>query len=177
MREIDLPMSKIIITGFMGSGKSTVASVLAQLLNCEWIDLDEMINQEERRSAGQIIEEDGERSFREIESRALSNVLKDPTARVVALGGGAWISEGNRKQISDHGATSVWLDAPFSLCWKRISSGTVRPLARSETEALKLFTQRRSCYELADVCVQMSEHKSAEETAAEIVQALSNRKD
>lgn len=161
----------------MGSGKSTVASVLAQLLNCEWIDLDEIIKQDEGRSAGQIIEEDGERSFRQIETRALSKVVKDPTAQVVALGGGAWLSDGNRKLISDQGATSVWLDAPFSLCWKRILAGTMRPLARSETEALNLFTQRRSSYELADVCVQLTEHKSAEEAAAEIVQALSNRKD
>lgn len=169
---------KIIITGFMGSGKSIVGHALAQLLRCEMIDLDEVIKREEGRSVRQIIEADGETSFRGIESRVLGKVVSGPTARIVALGGGAWISEENRKQILEQGWTSVWLDAPFSLCWKRIAvSGDQRPLARSEADALNLYTERRSRYELADVRVQITEHQSTDEIAAEIVQSLASDKD
>ncbi len=70
-------------------------------------------------------------------------------------------------------ATSVWLDAPFSLCWKRIAAdGERRPLAPNEAAAFKLFSERTSCYELADLRVVVTEQKSAVEIAAEIAGAL-----
>ncbi len=166
-------MNKIIITGFMGSGKSTVARALAQLLRYEMIDLDDVIESAVGRSARQIIEADGEPRFRELEQEALSKLLQTSDTYVIALGGGAWISEANRRAIREHGATSVWLDAPFSLCWKRITAAAEqRPLARNETEAFDLFSSRTSYYELADISIGVTEQKSASEIAAEIVQAL-----
>jgi shikimate kinase len=170
-------MNMIVIAGFMGSGKSTVARSLANHLGWGMLDLDEVIEQEAGRSVPEIIEADGEPRFRQLETRILANLLQRSTSNVVvALGGGAWISDVNRKLISDQGALSVWLDAPFALCWKRITeSGGGRPLARSEAEAGKLFTERLACYELADVNVQVSKQKSGDEIAAEIVQALANR--
>ena len=170
-------MGKIVITGFMGSGKSTVARALTNQLESVMLDLDEVIEQEAGRSVPEIIEADGEPRFRELETRMLTKLLESsPSDVVVALGGGAWILEVNRKLISNRGALSVWLDASFALCWKRITeSGGGRPLARSEAEARTLFTKRLACYELADVHVQVTEQKSADEVATEIVQALVNR--
>jgi shikimate kinase len=166
-------MQKIIITGFMGSGKSTVARALAQLRHCKMADLDDVIALAEGRPAGIIIEIDGEPRFRELERQALLQVLKTEGDVVVALGGGAWISETNRQTIKDHKAISVWLDAPFDLCWKRIEPlAEQRPLARNKPAALKLFSERASCYERADLCVSITEQKSAEEIAAEIDKAL-----
>lgn len=166
-------MRKIIITGFMGSGKSTVARALAQLRQCEVVDLDDVIAAAEGRSAKTIIEVDGEPRFRELERQALLQILKTEGDLVVALGGGAWISESNRQVIKNHNATSVWLDAPFELCWKRIEPlAGQRPLARSKPAARKLFSERTSCYELADLRVSVSEQKSAAEIAAEIDEAL-----
>lgn len=163
---------RIVILGFMGSGKSTVARALARRLNSNMVDLDEMIAQTAGRSPAQIIKENGELAFREIETRALRTVLQDEGAPVVSLGGGAWTLEKNRALIAEYNATTVWLDAPFSLCWRRIlRSGEERPLAPSEHEAQTLYEQRREAYRCADLHVVASEMKSPDEIAQEITQA------
>lgn len=166
-------MSKIVITGFMGSGKSSVARALAVLLGSEMIDLDEAIAALEGRPSGEIIAVDGEPRFRELEQQVLSGLLQSPGDQVVALGGGAWISETNRQLVARQRAVSVWLDAPFSLCWKRIvASADRRPLAPNETAAFKLFSERTSCYELAHLRIAVTEQKSPAEIAREIAEAL-----
>ena len=166
-------MIKIVITGFMGSGKSSVARVLAQLLRYEVIDLDSVIEIDEGRSARAIIEDDGEPLFRELEHRALSKVLRTPGNAVIALGGGTWIFEANRKMIRQAQATSVWIDAPFELCWKRIEmTAEQRPLARTESDTLKLFSERTSYYELADLRVAVANEESAQDVAVKIVNSL-----
>lgn len=157
----------------MGSGKSSVARALAERLGCEMVDLDEAISAEEGRSAGEIIAEDGEPRFRELEQQVLSKLLQTPGDQVVALGGGAWISETNRQLIASQRAISVWLDTPFNVCWKRIAAAAdQRPLAPNETAAFKLFSERTSCYELADLRVAVTEQQPPVEIAAAIAEAL-----
>ena len=160
----------------MGSGKSSVAKALAELLDYEMIDLDEAIESAAGRSPAAIIQEDGEARFRELERQALISSMQDDGKQVLALGGGTWMLKANRDQIQRHGATTVWLDAPFDLCWKRIAAGgDQRPLAPDETTAFKLFSERTSCYELADLRVPVTELESAEEIAAEIARTLAKR--
>jgi len=170
----------IVITGFMGSGKSTVARALALLLDSLMLDLDSEILKQEGRLPKQIIEEDGEPSFREIETRVLSDLLQDNAAEVIALGGGAWTLPRNRHLITSAGGISVWLDAPFSLCWQRIVAGIVagkdkRPLARTEQEALDIYTERRAAYAFADLHVKATGNKTVNEIALEIAKALTGR--
>ncbi|MGH9968026.1 MAG: shikimate kinase [Pyrinomonadaceae bacterium] len=163
----------IIIIGFMGSGKSTVARVLGRMLSAKVVDLDDEIVKEDGRSPGHIFAEDGESSFREIETRVLRDILQSQQAQVLALGGGAWTVERNRELITEHLGISIWLDAPFDLCWQRIlRAAEVRPLARTELEARNLYTERRATYESADLHVQATMSKSAEKIALEIAQAL-----
>jgi shikimate kinase len=174
-------ISLIVITGFMGSGKSTVARALALRINSQMMDLDGEILKQEGRSAKQIIVEQGEPTFREIETRVLRAVLKNNAGGVIALGGGAWTIPVNRDLIASAGGISVWLDAPFNLCWQRIVAGTLkgkdgRPLARNEQEALGLYTERRAAYASADLHVEASRNKTADEVALEIVKALTERK-
>jgi len=74
---------------------------------------------------------------------------------VIALGGGAWIVEANRDLINEFGCLSVWLDAPFELCWARIkASDEDRPLGRTREQAKALYDLRRPVYQLAKIHVQ-----------------------
>ena len=171
---------QIIITGFMGSGKSVLAHELAQILGCQALDLDYEITQRQQRLPKEIIETDGELAFREIETRTLSEVLEEflkrEATRVIALGGGTWTLARNRDVIHKHNCLTVWLDAPFDLCWKRIlASGDERPLARNESEARNLFKDRRTSYKRADLHVEASENKSAGDLAREIAQAYGSQ--
>ncbi len=163
----------IAITGFMGSGKSTVARALALRLDSEMIDLDAEILKQEGRSARQIIEEQGEPTFREIETRVLRDVLQNNATGVIALGGGAWTMPGNRELVSSAGGVSVWLDAPFNLCWQRIvSSDDGRPLAPNKHTERGRYTERRAAYATANLHVAATANKTADGVALEIVKAL-----
>lgn len=163
----------IIITGFMGAGKTTAASALARRLACSMIDLDQLIEEREGRTPQVIINEDGEPPFREIESAALREALETSEARIIALGGGTWTIEHNRALIREHNCLTVWLDAPFELCWQRIESEFhARPLARDFTSARRLYDERRAFYDQATLRVRVSEERSADAIAAEIADAL-----
>lgn len=136
----------------MGCGKTHVARELARRLNLNMMDLDDFITESEGRSPAQLIVEDGEPAFRAIESEVLRGLLETKAEGVIALGGGAWIQEGNRKLIHQYEWLSVWLDAPFEICWARIeASGEDRPLGKTREQAQSLFDHRRPIYELADV--------------------------
>lgn len=163
----------IIITGFMGAGKTTVASALSRKLSCTMIDLDHLIKEREGRTPQEIIDEDGEQPFREIESSALRDALANNTARIIALGGGAWTIADNRALINEQDAFTVWLDAPFELCWQRITSENFeRPLARDLKSARRLYEERRAFYDQTTLHVRVNEERSADSLAAEIIDAL-----
>lgn len=145
-------MKPIVITGFMGSGKSRVAREVARRLDVVMVDLDDEITQRTGRSPAQLIVAEGEAVFRAVESETLRDVLLNEDTKVVALGGGAWIQAANRRTIDEYGCTSVWLDVPFELCWSRIeTSDEDRPLGRTRDQALALYDQRRPVYQLAQV--------------------------
>ena len=160
---------RIVIVGFMGCGKTTVAAALAQRLRCAMVDLDSFITDGEGRPPAEIIVQDSEPSFREIETRALKVVLEENAARVIALGGGAWTVEANRALVAKHNCLSVWLDAPFDLCWQRImSSGAIRPLAADCERAQALFETRRATYGLAQIRIDSRQEKGLDEIVIEI---------
>jgi len=142
----------------MGCGKTRVARELARRLSVAMVDLDDQVTKRVGRSPAQLIVEDGEPAFRAIEFDTLRNVLQTGEARVIALGGGAWIQEPNRRLLDQYSCLSIWLDAPFEMCWTRISaSQEIRPLGKTREQALALFEQRRPVYELAKVHVVIDE--------------------
>ncbi|NNE97876.1 MAG: shikimate kinase [Pyrinomonadaceae bacterium] len=141
---------RVVLTGFMGVGKSTVARHLSYLLRTEKIDLDEYIEKNEKRPIPDIIAKDGIEAFREIETNCLSRIIKRGT-RIISLGGGAWLTEANRELVKSNGCTSVWLESTFEHCWRNISfSKKVRPLIKNRKQAKELFEERSRFYCLAE---------------------------
>ena len=160
---------RIVIVGFMGCGKTTVAKALAERLGCAMVDLDSFIADREGHPPAEIIVRESEPSFREIETRALKAVLEENAARVIALGGGAWMSEANRALVAQRDCLSVWLDAPFELCWERIqSSGTNRPMAPDRESAQALYDSRRLTYRVAQIRIDSQEIKGLAEIVIEV---------
>jgi shikimate kinase len=168
---------RVVITGFMAAGKTTVGRALARLLGAPFADLDDLVKELEERTARELIDEAGEQYFREAETRALLRVLEQGPARVIATGGGAWTLERNRAHVAAHACLSIWLDAPFDLCLRRILEGggpSDRPFARDPERARALYEQRLAAYRLADLRVLVKPHASVEELAAEIAAALAD---
>ena len=164
----------IVITGFMGCGKSKIARALAQTLNLPMIDLDQSITARTGRTPAQLINEEGERAFRRIESDALREALESGGAGIIALGGGAWIEPENRKLINQYSCATVWLDVPFEVCWSRIESGADdRPLGKTRSEAQALYQRRRPVYQLANTHVQLTGNEDLEDKVSLIRSVLS----
>jgi shikimate kinase len=146
----------IFLIGFMGSGKSIVGEALAAHLGRPFIDLDQKIIESAGQPIHTIITEDGEEGFRRRESEALESAALTAES-VVATGGGIVLRVENRQLMNDRGIT-VWLDAPFDLCWHRIlTDGIIRPMAPDRTTALARFDARRHLYEEAQMRIEIDE--------------------
>ena len=159
----------IVIIGFMGCGKTEVARALARRLDLPMFDLDEVIAKEHGRTAAQLIREDGEPVFRSIETKALHELLETRTRGVISLGGGAWITEANRRLIDQYGCISVWLDTAFELCWERIAASREdRPLGQTREQAEELYRARQPVYQQARIRVPVVAHESVHSIVARL---------
>jgi len=167
---------RIVIVGFMGCGKTTVAKALAARLDCGMVDLDAAIAAQQNMSVPELISERGESSFRDAETSAIQVVLDRLQPRIIALGGGAWTLERNRDLITKHDCLTIFLDAPYDLCWQRITDHPVlRPLALDEFSAEKLFRERYAQYALANIRVVVTDGTSADDLAAQIAEAIKHK--
>lgn len=166
----------IVLLGFMGAGKTSVARALANKLACEWVDLDKYVERKARKSIPEIFKSLGERAFRQLEIVSLKEVMLNGTVHVIALGGGAWTIEENRKAVAENNFLSIWLDAPFKLCWQRVTNEDAnRPLAVNETAARKLFDLRRGIYEQATFKIEIKPENSPENIADQIISLVTGR--
>ena len=123
------PNTPIFLVGFLGSGKAGVGEVLGARLGRSVIDLDKWIEARAERMAADLISNEGEERFRELESEALQEVAHAASS-VILLGGGA-VTRPNNRALIKHLGIAVWLDAPFELCWRRIQLDS-NLLARAE---------------------------------------------
>jgi shikimate kinase len=159
----------------MGAGKTTVGRALAERLGVAFVDLDDAVREAEGRGPRELIDVEGEDYFREAETRALRRVLEADAARVIATGGGAWTLERNRALVAAHGCLSVWLDAPYDLCRRRIEESggaSGRPFARDPSRARRLYDERLAAYRLADLRVCVAPETGVDELAASVAAAL-----
>ncbi|QQS39754.1 MAG: AAA family ATPase [Acidobacteriota bacterium] len=143
--------TRIVLTGFMGVGKSTVARHLARLTGKRQVDLDDEIERSRSATIPDLVKAEGIERFRQIETEVLAEVLGARMAAIISLGGGAWITEANREIIKANGVTAVWLETTFDHCWRNIRfSRKERPLVKNKRQARKLFDERERYYCLAD---------------------------
>jgi shikimate kinase len=150
----------VCLTGFMGSGKSTVGRLLASRLAWHFIDLDSEIEQHTGLQISQIFEQKGELVFRDIEHKCLTRVLgwaSEQNARMVlALGGGTFTQPRNADLIRNFdspprpGAVVIWLDCPMESLLQRCVLMQDRPLFRDEASFCKLYEERLPFYRQAD---------------------------
>ncbi len=142
---------RIVLTGFMGVGKTSVARHLAFLLDCERLDLDHVIEANDGREIAEIINTEGLVRYREIETENLKRILTNSSVCILALGGGTWTIKENRELLKQNNYVSVWLESTFDHCWQNIRlSRKERPLAKNKIETQKLFDERENIYCLAD---------------------------
>ncbi|HTU51140.1 MAG TPA: shikimate kinase [Acidobacteriaceae bacterium] len=147
---------RIVLTGFMGAGKSTLGPRLAQRLGWTFIDLDDEIVRAEQQSIAQIFDALGETRFRELEQHALATTLRQKNI-VLALGGGAIETPANLQRIQEDEATLLlYLAAPLEILIERCEQQQLqrkavrRPILEKRAELAERFQRRRPLYELAD---------------------------
>ena len=144
----------LALIGFMGAGKSTIGRELARLTHRPFVDTDEEI--EKRFGPISELFERGEPEFRRIEEQVLMETLAGPTA-VIALGGGAVLSEATRKRLR-RTAFVAWVTVDVDTAWSRVRDSG-RPLARDREQFGRLFEERAVLYDvLAQGTGQAADH-------------------
>lgn len=175
--EFDLHKT-VVMVGMMGAGKTAVGRALAARLGVPFLDSDTEIERAANMTIPEIFARDGEPFFREKESQVIGRLL-DGTACVLSTGGGAFLSEANRRMISERGV-SVWLDAALDVLWNRVRHKDTRPLLRTPDPRASLagiFAERVPVYARADLTVASDGEASIDEMAARVITALMTRKD
>ena len=162
----------VVLTGFMGVGKSATGRLLARMLRWSFVDLDDEIEAMAGKAVDRIFAEDGEARFRELESRALARVL--PRRRVVlATGGGVLLREENRALLAE--TRVFYLYASPEECLRRVrTSSTRRPLlevADPEQTARRIYAEREQLYEVLGQRIE-TEGRNPEEVAQAIAGLL-----
>lgn len=177
------PVTAVFLVGFMGAGKTSVGRTLGQRLNWAFEDLDDRIQQREGRTIAEIFRDSGELEFRRAEHNALRQVveeLRGGAAKVVALGGGAFVQPNNADLLKALGAKTLFLDAPVEDLWNRCcrqasEAGTERPLLQSRQQFDELHRARRKIYLRASKRIDTG-GRSIEAVALDIIRKLSLKK-
>jgi shikimate kinase len=169
--ELKLSLDNIILTGFMGSGKSTIGRILAKEMNTYFIDTDNLIESFENRTIKEIFEKEGEEAFRGKERYCFNWIKTHVKNTIISVGGGfpVFIPE-----IKEAGIV-IYLKVDFEDIVKRLSKEEIdkRPLFKNIDKAKELFERRSKIYEqLADLTI---ENKDIENTIESIRRYYASR--
>ena len=169
---------RIVLLGYMASGKSSIGKRIAKSLNINFIDLDDYIIEKENQSIADIFSNKGEIYFRKIEHLYLKEILENEKNFILSLGGGTPCYANNMELIKNNKATSIYLQGNvLTLVERLIKKKAKRPLIASlsdeqipEFVAKHLF-ERRAFYELAEITFKIDQKKK-KEVAKEIEASL-----
>lgn len=166
----------VTLVGMMGSGKTAVGGALARMLDAPFLDSDAEVVREAGMPVADIFEREGEALFRRQETLAIERLLEGPPG-ILSVGGGAFLSDDNRRLISEAGV-SVWLRAEVDLLWSRVRRKDTRPLLRTEDPYRRLeelCAEREPFYAMADLAVDARAHYEIEDMAGKVLYALLER--
>ena len=149
-------MGNVILIGFMGCGKSSIAVKLSYRLKQSVVDTDRWIEKKQGRTITEIFAQDGEAAFRQMETEALQYLKEHSKNQIISVGGGLPVREENRKLMKEIGKV-VYLRATADTIYERVKEDGARPLLQGENPKERIVTlmeQRKDAYEgAADLIV------------------------
>ncbi len=164
-------MKNIALIGFMGSGKSTVAAILAKKLGWEWREIDnDILCLTEHSSINAIFENLGEVHFRELETKSVMDAVKKSN-QVISCGGGVVASPEAMAALQQN-SIIVFLHADFKTITQRLIHTDSRPLFRDMEKAAVLYAQRLPLYKKHAVIEVMTDELTPDETADAIIREI-----
>ena len=165
----------IILVGLSGSGKTTVGKLLEKyLLELKFVDTDEIIVEQEKRSINDIFVNDGEETFRKIEKAVVETVSKENNL-IISTGGGVVLKNENLKNLRKNGVI-FYLKASPETITERLKGDTTRPLLKVEDVTEKLYKMldiRGKLYEKADFTID-TDSLSPKQTVELIIKEYKN---
>ena len=171
-----MPKKQIYLTGFMGTGKSTILNCLHEICGLEKIEMDEQIVREEGMSIPDIFAEKGEEYFRNLETDLVKRISAIENV-VVSCGGGSVLRDENAALMKENGCI-VFLRATPETIYERVKDSTNRPILNGNMNVeyiRELMEKRRPRYEaVADICVD-TDGKDVDAISEEILKAVENR--
>jgi shikimate kinase len=173
------PTRLVILIGPRGSGKTSVAALLAERLGWGWVDADEVLEQRAGSSIREIFASEGEFGFRKREAEVLQELCR-LERKVIATGGGAILRADNRDRLRQSGIV-IWLTADVDTLWQRIcgdaGSAERRPAlgVGGREEVASVLAARHSFYRDAAHCTIDTAAKTPAEVAQEVLAHLGRR--
>ncbi len=165
-------MKNIVLTGFMGTGKTAVGRELARILSMKLVDVDTEIEESEQTTINEIFGQFGEPGFREIETAMIKKIAAGMNL-IISTGGGAVLKQENMDILRENGVI-VCLTASPETILRRTGTSNDRPLLQVENPLDKinqLLNFRRPFYEKADIMID-TENKTPLRIAEEIIEKI-----
>lgn len=162
-------MKTIVLIGMMGSGKTTIGKLLGEKLTLRSIDIDVIIEQNEKRTISEIFQNEGEKYFRNIEKETIKKNFTNKDL-IISLGGGAFEDQLTQELLLKN-STVIYLKTSPNVILERIKNNTNRPLLKNQMSVEKIqsiILQRQKNYELANITI-LTDNKNTDKIVEEIL--------